>query len=263
MDFSSPLEGMSKNHGWCLLAFSFGWMSMGGASAPDPAGQQAAGIVAGVESGSGGRVILSEKTGRLEVRDEAGSLIDEIALGTSGKAVDVAGQEYRFSFGKDEMGRRSVLVRPGPAMQKPVSLEVFGRKAVLSPEASLLATMGERDEILYEPSLCGQVYYIEGAGGGGSRVSRLAAQKQEVAVLAKPSNPTGAGPGTSSATQVDSKSMERAGDAVKSAFCAVLGLPDKQPSTKAKVYRLKGNQDPNESAWGGVAAPVSAEAGRP
>ena len=263
MDFSSALEGMGKNYGWCLLAFSFGWMSIGGASAPDPAGQQAAGIVAGLESGSGGRVILSEKTGRLEVRDEAGSLIDEIALGTAGKAVDVAGQEYRFSFGKDEMGRRSVLVRPGPAMQKPVSLEVFGRKAVLSPEASLLATMGERDEILYEPSLCGQVYYIEGAGGGGSRVSRLAAQKQEVAVLAKPSNPTGAGPGTSSATQVDSKSMERAGDAVKSAFCAVLGLPDKQPSTKAKVYRLKGNQDPNESAWGGVAAPVSAEAGRP
>ena len=263
MDFSSALEGMGKNYGWCLLAFSFGWMSIGGASAPDPAGQQAAGIVAGLESGSGGRVILSEKTGRLEVRDEAGSLIDEIALGTSGKAVDVAGQEYRFSFGKDEMGRRSVLVRPGPAMQKPVSLEVFGRKAVLSPEASLLATMGERDEILYEPSLCGQVYYIEGAGGGGSRVSRLAAQKQEVAVLAKPSNPTGAGPGTSSATQVDSKSMERAGDAVKSAFCAVLGLPDKQPSTKAKVYRLKGNQDPNESAWGGVAAPVSAGAGRP
>ena len=263
MDFSSALEGMGKNYGWCLLAFSFGWMSIGGASAPDPAGQQAAGIVAGLESGSGGRVILSEKTGRLEVRDEAGSLIDEIALGTSGKAVDVAGQEYRFSFGKDEMGRRSVLVRPGPAMQKPVSLEVFGRKAVLSPEASLLATMGERDEILYEPSVCGQVYYIEGAGGGGSRVSRLAAQKQEVAVLAKPSNPTGAGPGTSSATQVDSKSMERAGDAVKSAFCAVLGLPDKQPSTKAKVYRLKGNQDPNESAWGGVAAPVSAEAGRP
>jgi hypothetical protein len=57
--------------------------------------------------------------------------------------------------------------------------------------------------------------------------------------------------------------MEKAGDAVKSAFCAVFGLPDKQPSTKAKVYRLKGNQDPNESAWGGVAPPVSAEAGSP
>jgi hypothetical protein len=153
---------MGKNYGWCLLAFSFGWMSMGGASAPDPAGQQAAGIVAGLESGSGGRVILSEKTGRLEVRDEAGSLIDEIVPGTAGKAVDVAGQEYRFSFGKDEMGRRSVLVRPGPAMQKPVTLEVFGRKAVLSPEASLLATMGDKDQVFYEPSVCGQCTTLRG-----------------------------------------------------------------------------------------------------
>lgn len=244
-----------------MLCLTF--MTTGMASVPDPAGQQAAGIVAGVESGAGGKVVINEKTKRLEVRDEVGSLIDEMASGTSGKLVDVAGQEYRLSFGKDEMGRQSVLVRAGPGMQKPITLDVFGRKAVLSPEASLLATMGEGDEIFYEPSVCGQVYYIEGAGGMGSRVSRLATQKREVAVLAKPSNPTGAGPGTLSGTQEDGKSMERAGDAVKSAFCAVLGLPDKQPSTKAKVYRLKGNQDPNEGAWGGVAAPVSAEAGRP
>jgi hypothetical protein len=247
---------------WALI-FGFGFLSIGTASAPDPAGKQAAGIVAGVESGAGGKVIINEKTKRLEVRDEVGSLIDEMALGTSGKVVDVAGQEYRLSFGKDEMGRRSALVRAGPGMQKPITLEVFGRKAVLSPEASLLATIGDADQVFYEPSVCGQVYYIEGAGGMGSRVSRLATQKREVAVLAKPSNPTGAGPGTLSGTQEDGKSMERAGDAVKSAFCAVLGLPDKQPSTKAKVYRLKGNQDPNEGAWGGVAAPVSAEAGRP
>jgi hypothetical protein len=40
-------------------------------------------------------------------------------------------------------------------------------------------------------------------------------------------------------------------------------LPDKQPSGKAKVYRLRGTQDPNEGAWGGVAAPVSAESVRP
>ena len=239
------------------------FMATGMASAPDPAGQQAAGIVAGVESGAGGKVVINEKTKRLEVRDEVGSLIDEMALGTSGKVVDVAGQEYRLSFGKDDMGRRSVLVRPGPSTQKPITLDVFGRKAVLSPEASLLATMGEGDEIFYEPSVCGQVYYIEGVGGVGSRVSRLATQKREVAILAKPSNPTGAGPGSLASGQADDKSMEKAGDAVKSAFCAVLGLPDKQPSTKAKVYRLKGNQDPNEGAWGGVAAPVSAEAGRP
>ena len=236
---------------------------MGTASAPDPAGQQAAGIVAGVESGAGGKVVLNEKTKRLEVRDEVGSLIDEMALGTSGKVVDVAGQEYRLSFGKDEMGRQSVLVRAGPGMQKPITLEIFGRKAVLSPEASLLATMDDMNQVYYEPSVCGQVYYIEGVGGVGSRVSRLATQKKEVAVLAKPSNPTGAGPGTLSGTQEDGKSMERAGDAVKSAFCAVLGLPDKQPSTKAKVYRLKGNQDPNEAAWGGAAVPVSSQSVRP
>ena len=238
-------------------------MATGMASVPDPAGQQAAGIVAGVESGVGGKVVINEKTNRLEVRDDQGCLIQEMPLGTAGKVVDVAGQEYRLSFGKDEMGRRSVLVRPGPSTQKPITLDVFGRKAVLSPEASLLATMGEGDEIFYEPSVCGQVYYIEGAGAMGSRVSRLATQKREVAVLAKPSNPTGAGPGSLASGQADDKSMEKAGDAVKSAFCAVLGLPDKQPSTKAKVYRLKGNQDPNEGAWGGVAAPVSAEAGRP
>jgi hypothetical protein len=239
------------------------FMATGMSSVPDPAGQQAAGIVAGVENGVGGRVGINEKTKRLEVRDEVGSLIDEMALGTSGKVVDVAGQEYRLSFGKDEMGRQSVLVRAGPGMQKPITLEVFGRKAVLSPEASLLATMDDKNQVFYEPSVCGQVYYIEGVGGAGSRVSRLATQKREVAILAKPSNPTGAGPGSLASGQSDDKSMEKAGDAVKSAFCAVLGLPDKQPSTKAKVYRLKGNQDPNEGAWGGVAAPVSAEAGRP
>lgn len=93
------------------------FMATGMASVPDPAGQQAAGIVAGVENGVGGRVGINEKTNRLEVRDEVGSLIDEMALGTSGKVVDVAGQEYRLSFGKDEMGRQSVLVRAGPGMQ--------------------------------------------------------------------------------------------------------------------------------------------------
>ena len=255
-----PMRGCTS---LSLFSFCLAMAPLAFGSAPDPAGQQAAGIVAGVETGSGGSLGLNEKTGRLEVRDDAGSLIEEISSGTAGKAVDVGGQEYRLSYGKDDMGRRSVLVRAGPAMQKPITLDVFGRKAVLSPEASLLATMGEGDKIFYEPSVCGQVYYIEGMGGGGNRVSRLATQKREVAVLAKPSNPTGAGPGTLSGAQEDGKSMEKAGDAVKSALCAVFGLPDKQPSSKAKVYRLKGNQDPNEGAWGGVAAPVSAEAGRP
>lgn len=228
---------------------------------PDPAAQQAAGIVAGLGQGGVGKIVLNEKTGRLEVRDEAGSLREEITSGTTGRAVDVDGQEYRLSYGKDDMGRRSVLVRAGPAMKKPITVEVFGRKAVLSPEASLLATLAPGGQVFFEPSICGQVYYIENVGDVGSRVSRLATSKREMAVLAKPSNSTGAGPGTVTSGQEDSKSMEKASDAVKSVFCAVLGLPDKQPSTKAKVYRLRGNSETVESP--AAAPPMSAEAGRP
>ena len=55
--------------------------------------------------------------------------------------------------------------------------------------------------------------------------------------------------------------MEKAGDAFKSAVFAVFGLPDKQPSGKAKVYRLRSANEPQDES--GVAAPVSAEAGRP
>ena len=250
-----------------LLSFCAGCLGAAQAAVTtqetDPAAQQAAGIVAGLGQGGGGRIVVNEKTGRLEVRDEAGVLLEEIVSGTAGCVVDVSGQEYRISFGKDDMGRKSVLIRAGPAMRKPITVEVFGRKAVLSPEASLLATLAPGQKVFYEPSLCGQVYYIENAGGAGSQVSRLATSKREVAVLAKPSSPTGAGLGAVASGQEDSKSMEKAGDAVKSALCAVFGLPDKQPSGKAKVYRLRSNQDPNESSRGDLAAPVSAEAGRP
>jgi hypothetical protein len=154
---------------WALI-FGFGFLSIGTASAPDPAGQQAAGIVAGVESGVGGKVIINEKTKRLEVRDEVGSLIDEMALGTSGKVVDVAGQEYRLSFGKDEMGRRSVLVRAGPGMHKPITVEIFGRKSVISIEASLLVTIDEKKRIYYEPSICGNIYMINKKNGAAEAV---------------------------------------------------------------------------------------------
>lgn len=231
-----------------LRLFFFGW-SLGAAQAavtnrePDQAAQQAAGVVAGLEQGGIGVIVLNEKTGRLEVRDEAGILLDEIDSGTAGRAVDVYGQEYRLSYGKDDMGRKSVLVRAGPAMRKPITVEVFGRKAVLSPDASLLATLAVERQVFYEPSICGQVYYIENTAGIGSQVSRLATSKREVAVLAKPSNLSGAGSGAVANGQEDSKSMEKAGEAVKSALCAVFGLPDKQPTTKAKVYRLRSNRD--------------------
>jgi hypothetical protein len=156
---------MRNHYRLCLLSLIVGWVPTCEASTPDPAGQQAAGIVAGLEHGSGGRVLFSEKTGRLEVRDEQGSLIDEMALGTSGKVVDVAGQEYRLSFGKDDMGRRSVLVRAGPGMQKPITVDVLGRKSVISIEASLLVTIDHTNRLYYEPSICGNIYMINKING--------------------------------------------------------------------------------------------------
>jgi hypothetical protein len=149
---------------WALI-FSLSFSSICRASTPDPAGQRAAGIVAGVESRVGGKVVLNEKTKRLEVRDEQGCLIDEMPLGTAGKVVDVAGQEYRLSFGKDDMGRRSVLVRAGPGMQKPITVDVLGRKSVISIEASLLVTIDHTNRLYYEPSICGNIYMINKING--------------------------------------------------------------------------------------------------
>ncbi len=149
---------------WALI-FSLSFSSICRASTPDPAGQRAAGIVAGVESRVGGKVVLNEKTKRLEVRDEQGTLIDEMPLGTAGKVVDVAGQEYRLSFGKDDMGRRSVIVRAGPGMQKPITVDVLGRKSVISIEASLLVTIDHKNRLYYEPSICGNIYMINKING--------------------------------------------------------------------------------------------------
>jgi hypothetical protein len=230
-------------------------------AAVDSAGQEAAGIVAGIQKESGARLVYNDRTLRLEVRDDVGNLLEEMPAGSVSRTVDAADQEYRLSFGKDESGRPSVIVRPGPAMRKPLMVEVFGRKAVLSPEASLMATLADDRQVFYEPSICGEVYYIEDFGGPGSKVSRLASSKREVAVLAKPSNLSGAGPGVVAQTKEDGKDMEKAGDAFKSAVFAVLGLPDKQPSGKAKVYRLRSTAGAEEES--GVAQPVSAEAGRP
>lgn len=228
----------------CLIA------GTNGIGSPDmgEVAREADGIAAGLGPSASGVILLNEKTGRIEVRDDAGLLVEEIAAGTAGRSVDVAGQEYRISYGKDDLGRKSVLLKAGPAMRKPITVDLFGRKAVLSPEASLLATLTSARQVLYEPSICGQVYYIENMGGVGSQVSRPAGPGREVAVLAKPASPSSV---TSNATgdgQEDSKSMEKAGQAVRSVFCAVLGLPDKEATGKAKVYRLRSNRDGADSS---------------
>jgi hypothetical protein len=257
--FRTQIRRMRNHYRLCLLSLIVGWVPICEASTPDLAGQQAAGIVAGLEHGSGGRVLFSEKTGRLEVRDEQGSLIDEMALGTAGKVVDVAGQEYRLSFGKDEMGRRSVLVRAGPGMRKPITVDVLGRKSVLSTEASLLATIDQKNRIYYEPSICGQVYYVEGNRTFGSEVSRRAVLQRESATLAKPSPPTPESAGTLDPVIAYNEEMESAGNKFKSAFLTVLGLPDRQASPKANVYRLGG--DSAKATPSGASTPP-AQAGR-
>ena len=193
----------------------------------------------------------NEKTLRLEVRDELGNLLEDFSAGAVSRTVDAAGQEYRLSFGKDEAGRPSVLVRPGPAMRKPLLVEVLGRKAVLSPNASLMATLADNQQVFYEPSICGEVYYIDNYGGLGGPVSRLAPER-EVAVLAKPSHPGGLIAQRPNEDEEKYEGMNQAGDAIKSAVFAVFGLPDKQPTPKAKVYRLKGqaksDAEPNPAA---------------
>lgn len=140
----------------------------------DAAGQEAAGIVAGIRMEGGARLDYNEITLRLEARDEFGNLLEEISAGSVGRIVHVAGQEYCLSFGKNDEGRPTALVRLGPTMIKPLFINIFGRKAVLSRGASLTATILENDKVLYEPSICGEVYYIEESENIRAKASRLA-----------------------------------------------------------------------------------------
>jgi hypothetical protein len=55
-------------------------------------------------------------------------------------------------------------------MQKPVTVEIFGRKSVLSIEASLLVTIDEKKRIYYEPSICGNIYMINKKNGAAEAV---------------------------------------------------------------------------------------------
>jgi len=235
----------------CLPAWS---------AAGDPTGTEATGIVLGLQREGSPSLSLNPKTGRVEVRDGGGNLLEEIPSGTTGMVFDFGHQEYRVSFGKDEEGRASLLVRPGPAVKKPVVIRIFGRKSGLSPEASLVATIGQDDLTYFEPSLCGEVYYVEPDGFLGGEVSRRASPMRETAILAQPASPLADQLGRPDPASAYNKDLESAGQAVKSAFLTLFGLPDRQAAQKARVYRLKSAADvapdPNTQ-------PVPAAAGRP
>ena len=226
----------------------------------DPAGSEASRIVLGLDSQDPVALIFNPATKRLEIRSPEGALLDEVSAGTTGKAFDLPGQELRLSFGKDEEGRLSVLVRPGPAMQKPLFLKVFGRKSVVSPDASLLATIGKDQLIYFEPSICGQVYYVEPDLNLGGEVSRRATAMRESAVLATPSSLVSKEPGKADPASEYKKNLDSAGNSIKSALLTLFGLPDKQPVQKTKVYKLGSGSgvapDPNASV-------PPAAAGRP
>lgn len=246
-----------------LLAGLMAWglfRSAGMANGGDAAGSQAAQLVLGLDSQDPVGLIFNPSTRRLEIRSSEGAILEEIQAGTTGKAVDLPGQEVRLSFGKDEDGRPSVLVRPGPAMQKPVFLKVFGRKTVISPDASLSATVGKDELVYFEPSICGQVYYVEPDWNLGGEVSRRATAMRESAVLATPSPLVSKEAGQPDPASQYKKDLESAGNSVKTALLTLFGLPDKQPAQKTRVYKLGSGSgvapDPNASV-------PSATAGRP
>lgn len=240
---------MNPGRLWLWLSLFF-WPAGGWSSAPestpgDPpyseARNEAEGFASGMLSPGGGQFLYNAQTQRLEVRDSSGAFLDEMAPGTVGKAVDAGNQEYRISFGKDELDRLSILVRPGPAMRRPVSLDLLGRKTVLSPDASLTATLIPNGKVIYEASICGQVYYIDQMGAVQGRVSRQATPAREIAVLAQPASPTSGIVPNDAEPEERFEGMNEAGNAMKSAVLTFFGLPDKEPTTKAKVYRLKGS----------------------
>lgn len=247
--------------GWRLLPLLFCiWPFAGRCNVPEPATgdlsysdtrNEAEGFASGMASHGGGQFLYNPVTQRLEVRDSSGAFLDEMAPGTIGKAVDAGNQEYRISFGKDELDRLSILVRPGPAMRRPVSLDLLGRKSVLSPDASLTATLIPDGKVIYEASICGQVYYIDQLGSVQGRVSRQATPNREIAVLAQPSSPTGGIVANDAEPEERFEGMNEAGNAMKSAVLTFFGLPDKEPTTKAKVYRLKGSSSSSGPAPAG------------
>lgn len=105
---------------------------------------------------------INPVTQKLEARNFEGAIVEEYPTGTVGRVLDSGGYELRISFGRDELGRLSLLVRPGPAQLQPVQISVFQRRLILPPGTSVSASM-ERDSdvVVIEAGLTGTIYYLD------------------------------------------------------------------------------------------------------
>ena len=104
---------------------------------------------------------INPKTKMLEARDVDGQILELYPSGTVGRVLDAGGYELRVSFGRDDTGHLSLMVRPGPAQQAPVQISVFNRRLILPPHTSVTASLAQDGVVVIEPCLTGTVYYLD------------------------------------------------------------------------------------------------------
>jgi hypothetical protein len=104
---------------------------------------------------------INSKTKMLEARDVDGVVLELYPTGTISRVLDVGGYELRVSFGRDDVGRLSLMVRPGPAQDKPVQISVFHRRLILPRGTSVTATLEKDGVVVIEPCLTGTIYYLD------------------------------------------------------------------------------------------------------
>lgn len=105
---------------------------------------------------------INPTTKMLEARNVDGLMVEQYPTGTIGRVLDVGEYELRVSFGRDEDGRLSLMVRPGPAQQAPVQISVFQRRLILPAGTSVTASMEKDGEaVTIAPCLTGTIYYLD------------------------------------------------------------------------------------------------------
>jgi hypothetical protein len=105
---------------------------------------------------------INPVTQKLEARSIDGAIVEEYPTGTVGRVLDAGGYELRVSFGRDDLRRLSMMVRPGPAQLQPVQISVFDRRLILPPGTSVSAAMEKEDGLVtIEPCLTGTIYYLD------------------------------------------------------------------------------------------------------